>query len=67
VSFRTTCPKCKKEGELYVTSGEFYATGMRLAADGFAFQEARHMDTDSEWVECHACGAGFQLAEFVVP
>lgn len=62
--FKDKCPYCRNGG-LEVVSGVFTATGMTLAKDGFAFQEAKQIDTDDEIVQCTnpKCGCRFPLAE----
>lgn len=62
--FKDKCPHCK-QGELEVVSGVFTATGMTLSKDGFAFQEAKQVDTSDEVVQCTnpECGRAFPLAE----
>lgn len=59
-SFFPQCPACGG-ADLTVTFGIFFATGMRLAADGFAFIEARQVDTGDEAVTCGTCGAVWPL------
>lgn len=63
MAFKTVCPKCGKKDQLFVSSGVFYAQGLFLAEDGFAFSDAKQVDTEDEWVECGACGAGFSSQE----
>jgi uncharacterized protein YbaR (Trm112 family) len=59
--FRTVCPFCGTDGRLTVVSGRFYATGMWLTEDGFAFADAKQLDTEEEEVRCGACGQVFPL------
>ena len=61
--FCTTCPYCNEVGDLYVISGEFFAIGIHLREDGFAFQDANQVSTEDEQVRCSSCRKEFSLAE----
>lgn len=61
--FRTTCPFCGTDGQLAVMRGYFFATGMYLTADGFAFADAQQIHTEDELVRCDACGHTLPLAD----
>jgi uncharacterized protein YbaR (Trm112 family) len=63
MAFKTQCPYCKEGEHLVVVSGTFYATGMALSEDGFAFQEAKNIDTEDEIVRCGLCNKEFPLSE----
>ena len=61
--FITKCPRCNDEDQLEVTSGIFMANGLRLCSDGFAFSEARGIDTEDEVVTCRECESQFDLTD----
>jgi hypothetical protein len=65
MAFKTQCPKCGVDGELFVSAGKFYTTKMKLCHDGFSFSDAKNVDTEDEWVECHACGMGMELVKLI--
>jgi len=58
--WRLSCPTCGAE-ELWVVAGSF-SSRIPLAPDGFAFCDAKFVDTEDELVECGACAARFPLA-----
>ena len=60
--FKDKCPHCNAE-ELEVISGNFQAYGMKLCKDGFAFADAKQVDTDDENVRCRNCGNEYDLGE----
>ena len=58
----TKCPKCGTEDNLWVVRGTFSGS-IPLSEDGFAFVDARCVDTEDEVVRCGACGAEFALSD----
>lgn len=62
-SFRTTCPKCGVSDQLEVVSGFFSTSGMFLSPDGFAFADAKQVETSSERVRCVVCQSIMFLEE----
>lgn len=63
--YNTHCLACGAEA-LEVCYGDFAAYGMRLTADGFAFADARQVDTEDEGVWCAACFDVRSLAAYTV-
>lgn len=61
-SFCTTCPRCGADGHLMVVRCSV-STRIPLGADGFAFVDAKFVDTSDEIVRCERCGTEFPLAE----
>lgn len=59
VSFSPSCPYCYAADTLSVTGGTFDATGMQLSADGFAFDDAKQVNTTDVQVHCEACDRTF--------
>ncbi|MEW6048087.1 MAG: hypothetical protein AB1609_16705 [Bacillota bacterium] len=60
--WKTTCPKCGAEGNLFVVAGSF-SGWIPLCSGGFSFSDATRLDTEDEVVRCDACGAEFPLSE----
>jgi hypothetical protein len=63
--FSTTCLGCGKQGHLEVIRGNFTAMGMNLCPDGFAFTDARSVDTCDEYVKCRNCGLERPLYDYL--
>jgi hypothetical protein len=63
--YKTTCTECGAEDQLEIHSGHFRATGMRLTPDGFAFADAKQVDTEEEIVRCLNCKRLILLSEFM--
>jgi len=61
--FITKCPRCNADDRLTVISGVFITTGMCLTEDGFAFSEAKSVNTEDENVQCSACQYMFDLSD----
>lgn len=62
VSFNTTCPYCKKEGELHVVHMTV-CTKIPLGPDGFSTTDAKYFESSDEVVKCEACDKTFPLSE----
>lgn len=60
-SFSTTCPYCKKDGDLQVVQATVIMSAP-LHADGFDISESKTVDTRSEFVKCSHCTNAFPLS-----
>lgn len=58
-TFSTQCPYCHTPETLRIIGGCFTTSGIPLAADGFALDEATSFDTFDELVQCQHCRAVF--------
>lgn len=57
------CPECGSP-DLFVIAGTFTARGMALMPDGFAFVDAKGVDTSDEIVACDECDHEAELSLF---
>jgi hypothetical protein len=64
--YKTTCPGCNDSDCLYVIAGSFQAVSMPLKSDGFAFSEAKQIDTEEETVRCKSCTRMAPLSDLYV-
>lgn len=58
--FNHECPACSV-GDLYVVAGEF-ETHIPVGPDGFAFADAKFVNTSEERVECGNCKRRIPMA-----
>jgi len=66
--YKLDCPRCGAVPEtaaLQVIGGEFETSGVYLEPDGFAFSDAKQVNTTEERVRCSVCEAVFDLSECV--
>jgi hypothetical protein len=58
-----TCPRCGSTAGILVETGVFRAVGLPLGPDGFEFDEALSVTTDSVTCRCRGCRNLFMLEE----
>jgi hypothetical protein len=59
--WNTTCPDCGAQDHLEVYVGKFHCHGMYLTGDGFAFADAKGIETQNERVRCTQCNSEWDL------
>lgn len=65
------CPMCAislddPDAHFEIVSGTFRATRMPLTLDGFAFTDAKNVDTEDEIARCCTCNQTAPLGAFSV-
>lgn len=62
--FKDECPECG--GDLEVIGGSFSAEGLLLTPDGFAFEDAKQIDTENVRVQCIGCKKVFPIGKLTL-